>query len=265
VAEVLRAELRRKSWQRETVAIGTSTDPYQPLEGRYRLTRACLTVLAASATPATVTTKGTLVVRDVDVLQTLHQRAGAGVNVSLITLDQDVWRALEPGTPPPAQRLRALRHLVDAGVPAGIALAPVLPGLTDASASLEAVVRAAADNGASWLWAGSIRMEPAMRDYFLECLEKHFPQAVGPYERVFGARGGPTHARYSPGGYADAVQRRIAELKARYGLEERHPREERGPSEARSEPGEERGTPTEYPRPDRKLGALWPRQMALPL
>ncbi len=255
VAEVLRAELGRKSWQRELVAIGTSTDPYQPLEGRYRLTRACLTVLASTATPATVTTKGTLVVRDVDVLLALHQRAGAGVNVSLITLDQDIWRALEPGTPPPEQRLRALRRLVDAGVPAGVALAPVLPGLTDAPSSLEAVVRAAVDNGASWLWAGSIHMEPAIRDYFLECLDKHFPQAIGPYQRVFGARGGPARARYSPRGHADAVQRRIAELKTRYGLEER-----RLPA-ARSVPAKS----TDDPRPDRTVGASWPRQMALPL
>jgi DNA repair photolyase len=221
VAEVLRAELARPSWKREQVAIGTSTDPYQPLDGRYRLTRACLAALADFATPANITTKGTLVVRDVDVLQTLARRAGAGVSVSLITLDDDVWRRLEPGTPPPRQRLAALRRLVDAGIPAGMALAPVLPGITDSPAALDELVRAAADNGATWLWAGAIHMEPAVRDYFLSSLAEHFPEALAPYVRVFGAPGAPVSARYAPKAYVERIRERVGELKERYGLSER--------------------------------------------
>ena len=221
VAEALRAQLARRSWRRDTVAIGTSTDPYQPLEGRYRLTRACLAALADYATPGNVTTKGTLVVRDVDVLQTMARGAGAGVSISLITLDEDVWRALEPGTPPPAQRLRALRTLADAGVPVGLALAPVLPGITDSPAALDALVRAAADHGASWVWAGAIHLEPAVRDYFLSSLAEYFPAALAPYVRVFGAPGSPTRMRYAPKTYADLLQGRVAELKSRYGLAER--------------------------------------------
>jgi len=221
VVEVLRTELARKSWRRETVAIGTATDPYQPLEGRYRLTRGCLEALAQFDTPGNVTTKGTLVVRDADVLQALAQRAGGGVSISLITLDQDVWRRLEPGTASPTQRLRALRTLVDAGVPCGIALAPVLPGLTDSRAALEALVKAAADNGATWLWAGAIHLEPAVRDYFLSSLAEHFPCALAPYVRVFGPPGSPTRARYAPRTYADEIQRRVAELRERYGLSDR--------------------------------------------
>ena len=220
VPEVLRRELARKAWRRENVAIGTATDPYQPLEGTYRLTRACLEALSDFATPANVTTKGTLVVRDVDVLQSLARGPGAGVTVSLITLDDDVWARLEPGTAPPAQRLRAMRTLAGAGVPVGIALAPVLPGITDGKDAIESIVRAAAECGASWLWAGALHMEPAVRDYFLSSLAEHFPEALAPYVRVYGPPGAPTRARYAPKTYADALQKRVAELKGRYRLSE---------------------------------------------
>lgn len=221
VAAVLRRELGRASWGREAVALGTATDPYQAAEGRYRLSRACLEALADFATPGTVTTKGTLVVRDVDVLQHLQARAGAGVNLSLITLDEGVWRALEPGTPAPRQRLRALRRLADAGVPCGIALAPVLPGLTDGPGALEDVVRAGADHGARWVWAGAVHLEPVVRDWFIGALERHFPRAVPAYTRVYGPSGSEAGMRYAPRAYADRIARQVGELKARYGLAER--------------------------------------------
>jgi DNA repair photolyase len=221
IAAVLRRELARPSWTREAVAVGTATDPYQPAEGRFRLTRACLEALLAAGTPARVTTKGTLVVRDADVLQALASGPGGGVSVSLITLDEAVWRALEPGTPPPRQRLRALRALTAAGVPCGLALAPVLPGITDAPEALEAVVRAAADAGAQWVWAGAVHLEPAVRDWFLGALGRHFPRMVDPYARVFGAAGSAGGARYAPRAYADGLAARVGELKARYGLSER--------------------------------------------
>lgn len=189
LAQVLRNELRRASWRREPVAIGTATDPYQPIEGRYRLTRACLEVLAEQANPANITTKGTLVARDIDVLQELAKRAGCGVNISLITLDETIWRAFEPGTPPPIKRLEVMRRLVDAGVPCGLALAPVLPRLTDSLPALEAVVQAAVDHGAAWHWSGTLHFEPAVRDWFLAGLGRHFPESVPSYVRVFGAAG----------------------------------------------------------------------------
>jgi DNA repair photolyase len=221
VAAVLRRELARASWGRETVAVGTATDPYQPAEGQYRLTRACLEVLVEGDTPANVTTKGTLVLRDVDVLQQLARGPGGGVSVSLITLDEGVWWALEPGTPPPSQRLHALRRLAAAGVPCGLALAPVLPGLTDGPGALEAVVRAAADAGAQWLWAGAVHLEPAVRDWLLGHLGAHFPGVVGAYTRVFGAPGTSEGARYAPRAYANRLAAQVGELKARYGLAER--------------------------------------------
>src|SRR5688572_32157607 len=115
VAEVLRKELRRPSWKGEGIAIGAATDPYQPAEGRYRLTRACLEELAAAANPFSIITRGPLIVRDVDVLARAAQRASVSVTFSVPTLDEDVWRRTEPGTAPPRQRLRALARLVDAG------------------------------------------------------------------------------------------------------------------------------------------------------
>ena len=167
---------------------------------------------------------------------------GGGVNVSLITLDEAVWRALEPGTPPPRQRLRALRRLADAGVPCGLALAPVLPGLTDAPGALEDVVRAAADAGARWLWAGAVHLEPAVRDWFLGALGRHFPEAVEPYARVYGAPGSAGGARYAPRAYAGRLAARVGELRARYGLSGRDaPRESGGPGAQGSPPSSEFG------------------------
>jgi DNA repair photolyase len=222
VANVLRQELGRKSWQRQPVAIGTATDPYQGIEGLYRLTRGCLQALADFHTPGNVTTKGTLVVRDVDVLQQLHRSAGAGISVSLITLDEEIWRALEPGTPPPRQRLRALERLSSAGIRCGLALAPVLPGLTDSPPALRDVVRAAADHGAQWLWSGTVHFEPAVRDWFLAELARHFPSAIPPYVRVYGPAGSLRGARYAPSAYANRIKHEVTELKTRYGLAERH-------------------------------------------
>ena len=222
IGQVLRRELRRPAWAHQAVAIGTATDPYQPIEGRYRLTRSCLTVLAEEQNAANIITKGTLVVRDIDVLQELTRTAGCGVSISLISLDEQVWRAFEPGTAPPEQRLAALHRLAAAGIPCGLALAPVLPKLTDSLPDLEAVVRAAAEHGAQWLWSGTLHFEPAVRDWFLTALQRHFPHTLPDYERVFGARGTTEGLRYAPTAYGDGLSRRVAELKTRYGLVEAH-------------------------------------------
>src|SRR5947209_3331105 len=122
VAEVLRRELARSSWDREIVAIGAATDPYQPAEGRYKLTRACLQALAQAANPFSIITRGPLIVRDLDVLVEAARRAPVGVTFSIPTLDPEIWRRTEPGTAPPHQRLRALQQLVAAGVNVGVGL-----------------------------------------------------------------------------------------------------------------------------------------------
>src|SRR5256712_1084404 len=143
--ERLRNELRRRP--HGSVAIGTATDPYQPIEGKYRLTRGCLEALVDYPMPTSIVTKGTLVVRDVDVLLRLDDKADVTVYFSVPTLDAEVWRKAEPGTPPPGQRLRALRMLREAGLDAAVLCAPVLPGLTDTEEALNRVARAASEAG----------------------------------------------------------------------------------------------------------------------
>ena len=185
VAEVLRRELARSSWERNEVALGTATDPYQPAEGRFRLTRACLVELDAAWTPYSIVTRGPLVVRDVDVLQEASSRAGAEVFLSLPTLDEHVWRTTEPGTAPPTSRLEAIRRLAAAGIEVGVGIAPILPGLSDAPAQLEAVVRAARAAGARTIWASVVHLRPGVREHFLEALARDWPEEVARYEALF--------------------------------------------------------------------------------
>src|SRR6266404_3466195 len=147
IAEVLRRELARPSWRRDGVAIGAATAPYQPAEGRYRLTRSCLEALAAAHNPFAIITRGPLIVRDDDVLAEASRRADVSVTFSVPTVDHEVWRRTEPGTAPPHQRLRALTRLVDAGVRASVGLAPILPGISDRPEQLADVVRGLARPG----------------------------------------------------------------------------------------------------------------------
>ena len=199
VAEVLRRELARRSWRREEVALGTATDPYQPAEGRFRLTRACIEELAASGTPFSIVTRGPLVVRDVDVLTAAAHQVSVAVYVSLPTLDERVWRTTEPGTAPPASRLRAIRTLADAGIDVGVAMAPILPGLSDRPEQLVAVVRAARAAGARTIWAGVVHLRPGVREHFLEALARDWPEEVERYEALFGQRA------YLPAAVASAI------------------------------------------------------------
>jgi len=185
VAEVLRAELHRPSWAGHTVTIGAATDPYQPAEGRYRLTRACIEVLGRAANPFSIITRGPLIVRDVDVLAEAARRADVSVAFSVPTLDVDVWRTTEPGTAPPRQRLRALRTLVDAGIRASVGMAPILPGLSDRPEQLAEVVRAAREAGACGVWANLLHLKPGTREHFLDHLARDWPDLLPEYERLY--------------------------------------------------------------------------------
>ena len=170
------------------MALGTATDPYQPAEGRFRLTRACLVELDAAWTPYSIVTRGPLVVRDIDVLQEASGRAGAEVFLSLPTLDERVWRTTEPGTAPPASRLEAVRRLAAAGIDVGVGIAPILPGLSDDPRQLEAVVRAARAAGARTIWASVVHLRPGVREHFLEALARDWPEEVARYEALFASR-----------------------------------------------------------------------------
>ena len=189
VVEVLRRELARPRWRRETVVIGAATDPYQPVEGRYRLTRGCVVALGEARTPVDLITRGPLIVRDIDVLADAARRAPLRVSVSIATLDADIAARLEPGVAPPCQRLRAIRLLAEAGIAAGVALAPVLPGLTDAPADLAAVLRAAREAGATHAWSNVLNLRPGTRDHFLDILAAAWPEELQRYERLYPAGG----------------------------------------------------------------------------
>jgi DNA repair photolyase len=217
VVEVLRRELARPSWQGEGVAIGAATDPYQPAEGRYRLTRGCLAALAEAANPFSVITRGPLVVRDVDVLQEAARRADVSVTFSVPTLDREVWRRTEPGTAPPRQRLRALKTLVDAGIRAGVGMAPILPGISDRPEQLAEVVRAAREAGATNVWCNLLFLRPGTREHFLSCLAEDWPELLPAYERLY-AKGA-----YLEGHEAKAVREQVAELRRSFGVADRRP------------------------------------------
>src|SRR5437867_4278504 len=172
VAEVLRRELARSSWEQEHVVIGAATDPYQPAEGRYRLTRACLETLRDASNPFSIITRGPMIVRDVDVLVEASRRAPVSVTFSVPTVDEEVWRKTEPSTAHPRQRLRALKQLVDAGVEASVGMAPILPGISDRPEQLAEVVRAAHEAGACGIWANLLVLRPGTRGHFLENLAR---------------------------------------------------------------------------------------------
>jgi DNA repair photolyase len=212
VAEVLRAELARPSWRREHVAIGAATDPYQPAEGRYKLTRACIEALAAYETPIRLITRGPMIVRDVDVLVHASQRADVAVTFSIPTLDEEIWRKTEPGTAPPRQRLRALKELVDAGVSVNVGMAPILPGLTDKPELLEDVIRAAREAGACGIWANLLYLKPGTKEHFLRALERDWPELLPVYEALYARKA------YQP---ADEIRAQVRALAAKHGVRDR--------------------------------------------
>ena len=217
VVDVLRTELSRRGWRRETVAIGAATDPYQPAEGRYRLTRGCIRALGDARTPIDLITRGPLVVRDVDVLAEASRRAEVRISISVATLDEELSGRLEPGVAPPRQRLRAIRTLTDAGIAAGVALAPVLPGLTDAPRALAAVLAAAREAGATHAWSNLLNLRPGTREHFLGVLEREWPSELDRYQRLFPAGG----SGYLAPAAARPLERRVAAVKRGSGIADR--------------------------------------------
>jgi DNA repair photolyase len=188
LVDVLRRELARKGWKREEVAVGTATDPYQPAEGHYRLTRGAILALAESCTPFSLITRGPLVVRDSDVLADAARRVDVTVNISIPTLDDRIWRTTEPGTTHPRQRLRAVRRLAEAGIRVGVGMAPILPGLSDDPDLLREVVLAARQAGAAFLWWNVLNLRPGTREHFLDRLATDWPEQLDRYQRLYAGR-----------------------------------------------------------------------------
>ena len=215
IAEVLRRELARPSWQREDVAIGAATDPYQPAEGRYQLTRACIEVLGGAATPIRLLTRGTLIVRDIDVLAAASRRAKVRVMFSIPTIDPEIWRRTEPGTAPPRQRLRALTQLVEAGIKVSVGMAPILPGISDKPELLADVVRAAREAGATGIWANLLYLRPGTKEHFLAALERDWPELLPGYERRYARRA------YLPVAQTAPLREHVRDLARAYGIRDR--------------------------------------------
>ena len=199
---VIRTELAKRTWRHERVAVGTVTDPYQPLEGRYRLTRGILQALADYQTPVGIVTRSPLIVRDIDVLQHLARAAGAHVSISIATMDESIAREIEPTVAAPRQRLRAVSMLADAGIPVNVALAPVLPRITDAPDQIEAVVRAARDAGAKSVWHNALYLHEVTRDAFFDYLRESKPELIAEYASMY-------KGKYAPRAIAEEIDARV--------------------------------------------------------
>lgn len=219
VLDALEADLRRYfranagSPEPTPIVIGTATDPYQPAERRFRITRRILERLTrCDGLNVGIITKSPLVARDVDVLQRVQARSDLEVHISLISVDAALIRRVEARSPTPVTRLRALEKLSRAGLRAGVIVAPVLPGITDDMAHLEALFRAARDAGAKFVHAGPLRLYPAVRDRFVPMLEEGFPNLAARYRRAYDGRSG------APPPYARALAARVKRLQARFGF-----------------------------------------------
>ena len=215
VAAVLRSELSRRSWRKETVVIGAATDPYQPAEGRYKLTRQCLMAMRDFCNPAAMITRGPMIVRDIDVLAELARRANLHITFSIPTIDDEIWRRTEPGTAHPRQRLRAIEKLVTAGIDVGVGMAPILPGLTDRPDGIEAVIKAARAAGATGLWAGMLNLRPGTKEHFMSVLGKHWPELVPRYEQAYGSRA------YLPPALGEPAMKTVKRLRSLYEVSDR--------------------------------------------
>ena len=228
LVDVLKRELDHPSWAREQVAVGTATDPYQPIEGHYKLTRRALEALHAGRTPIGLVTKGPMVVRDKDILAVMGKEAGATIYMSVPTIDDHAWSSLEPGTAHPLQRLRAVRQLRDAGVNAGVLMAPVVPGFMTSAPQLEATVKAIADHGAAFVGVNVMFLKGGTKDHFLGFIAAEFPQMLEGFQRLY-------TGAYAPGDYVSSIRAMVETLQKRYDVPPRARRPPNAPDDTEVE------------------------------
>jgi DNA repair photolyase len=203
--EKLRAELSGRRWAGHHIAMGTNTDPYQRCEGKYHLTQGVVGVLSEARNPFSILTKSTLILRDLDVLVRAAARTDVGVNLSIGTLDEAVWRLTEPGTPPPRRRVEAVRRLNQAGVPCGVLVAPILPGLSDHPDQLEEVVTACVGAGAVSVSAVALHLRPGVRQHYLGWLQRVRPDLLDEHRRRY-------RTAYLPAAEQQALTERVAAI-----------------------------------------------------
>lgn len=216
-AELLHRELSSRSWKGEHIAMGTNVDPYQRAEGRYRLMPAILEQLRDFANPFSILTKGSLILRDVELLQQASEVSGATASLSVGFVDDDMWRSLEPGTPSPRKRLEVCGALNEAGIPSGILMAPIIPYLTDSPSQLGATLKAIAEAGATHVSPIVLHLRPGAREWFMRWLADNHPSLVEPYERLY-ARGA-----YAPKAYQEHIAAQVQQLGARFGVGHTNP------------------------------------------
>jgi DNA repair photolyase len=212
VGAILRRELGRIDGSRG-IAIGTATDPYQPAERRFRRTRSALEVFAErNGNAISITTKSDLVTRDIDLLKEIARKNSVSVNITITTLDASLARLLEPRAPRPDLRLKAIRRLTNAGIPAGVFPNPIMPLITDQEERLDRLAKAARDHGATYFGGGVLFLMPCSRRVFFPFVEKHFPHLLRRYQERYEA------SPYLKGAYRDMMRERIAQIRDRYGL-----------------------------------------------
>ncbi|MFJ4481241.1 Rv2578c family radical SAM protein [Streptomyces longwoodensis] len=233
-AEVLRRQLASPRWHGDHVAMGTNVDCYQRAEGRYRLMPGILAALRDRANPFSILTKGTLILRDLDLLRQAADVTDVGVSVSVGFTDRELWRTVEPGTPAPERRLEVVRTLADHGLGCGVLMAPVIPFLGDEPAQLRATVRAIAAAGATSVTPLVLHLRPGAREWFMAWLGQHHPHLVRRYERLY------ADGAYAPTWYQRRITRQVHDLAREYGI---------GPTRAGMPRRVTRPEPAEQPEP----------------
>ncbi|CAM5533699.1 Rv2578c family radical SAM protein [Streptomyces aurantiogriseus] len=210
--ELLRRQLASPRWHGEHVAMGTNVDCYQRAEGRYRLMPGILAALRDHANPYSILTKGTLILRDLDLLKQSAEVTDVGISVSVGFTDTELWRTVEPGTPAPERRLDVVRTLTEHGIGCGVLMAPVVPFLGDEPAQLRATVRAIAAAGATSVTPLVLHLRPGAREWFMAWLGQHHPHLVRRYERLY------ADGAYAPKWYQRRITRQVHDLAEEYGI-----------------------------------------------
>jgi DNA repair photolyase len=220
--ELLRSALRKPSWKGETIAMGTNTDNYQRAEGHYKLMRGILEALNEAQNPYSILTKSTLIQRDIDLLSEGASYLDVSASFSVGTVDEEVWRKTEPGTPHPLKRLEVVGKLNAAGVPCGVLMAPILPGISDRPEQMEKTVKAIADAGATHITPIVLHLRPGVKEEFMPWLEENYPGLVLPYEQMYKRSNAPAEVR-------EPIRKTVA------GLRDRHERKGAQKGKHRSE------------------------------
>jgi DNA repair photolyase len=209
--QVLRQDLRRPSWRRELIVLGTACDPYQQAEMKYEITKRCLYVMRDHVQPVHMLTKSVNVLRDFELWAELSQVTDAQIAFSIPTLDEKAWKKMEPGTAPPMKRMDAMRRMTDAGVRCGVMIAPVIPGVTDAEEQLESVIVAAKEHGASFVAPNVLYLKPGTKEWFMPALRDAYPHLAGKYKNYY-------QGAYAPKDYTREVVALVNRLRERHGF-----------------------------------------------